>query len=177
MDATNRQILDRFREGESFLNSALGGVNPEFAASKPAPDQWSIVEIVEHLAASEAFLLDRLRHASPSAVSHADPAREARLESLALNRERKIDAPQPVLPTGDCATLAEAVERLRAVRVETIEFVENFSGDLRSSLVEHPLITRPLNCYEMLLLIALHTIRHAAQINAIRQSRSAVPEP
>ncbi len=176
MDAAKQEILNRFNEGESALQTALGGVDSGSATAKPSPDQWSIVEIVEHVAASEAFLLDRLRHAVPSAVSHADPAREARLESLALNRERKIDAPDPVLPIGDCATLAQALHRLRAVRVQTIEFVETFSGDLRSSLVEHPLIARPLNCYEMLLLIALHPIRHAAQINAIRQSRSAKPE-
>ncbi len=176
MNAAKQEIIARFNEGESALNSALAGLDPESSTAKPAPDQWSIVEIVEHLAASEAFLLDRLHHAAPSAVSHADPAREARLEFLALNRERKIDAPQPILPTGACATLAEALDRLRAVRAQTIQLVQNFSGDLRSSLVEHPLITRPLNCYEMLLLIALHTIRHAAQINAIRQSRSAVPE-
>ena len=138
MDAAKQEILNRFNEGESALQTALGGVDPESATAKPSPDQWSIVEIVEHVAASEAFLLDRLRHAVPSAVSHADPAREARLESLALNRERKIDAPEPVLPIGDCATLAQALHRLRAVRVQTIEFVENFSGDLRSSLVEHP---------------------------------------
>ena len=177
MDAAKQEILNRFNEGESALQAALAGVDSESATSKPSPGRWSIVEIVEHLAASEAFLLDRLRQAAPSAVSHADPAREARLESLALNRERKIDAPEPVLPTGACATLAEGLDRLRAVRVQTIQFVENFSGDLRSSLVEHPLIARPLNGYEMLLLMALHPIRHAAQVNAIRQSRSAVPEP
>ncbi len=173
MDAAKHEILDRFNEGQSALQAALAGVDPESATEKPAPDRWSIVEIVEHLAASEAFLLGRLHQAAPSAVSLADPAREARLESLALNRERKIDAPQPVLPTGACATLAEALDRLNAVRAQTIQFVENFSGDLRFSLVEHPLITRPLNCYEMLLLMALHPIRHAAQINAIRQSRRA----
>lgn len=173
MDRAKEQILDRFRQGDSALEAALAGVDPESAASKPAPyrpapGRWSIVEIVEHLAASDSLLLDQLRQGAPSTVSHADPAREARLESLALNRERKIDAPQPVLPTGACATLAQALDQFRAVRAQTIQFVEEFPGDLRSSLVQHPLIARPLNCYEMLLLMALHPIRHAAQINEIR---------
>jgi uncharacterized damage-inducible protein DinB len=176
MDAARQQILDRFREGESALDVALAGLDPESATLKPAPDRWSIVEIVEHLAASEEFLLGRLHQSAPSATSHADPAREARLESLALNRERRIDAPAPVLPTGACATLAQALRRFRAVRAQTIQFVENFSGDLRSSLVEHPLIARPLNCYEMLLLMALHPIRHAAQITELRPSPSPASE-
>ena len=170
MTDQKKQILDRFRQGESALNAALAGLDPNSAAAKPDPARWSILEIVEHLAASEALLLDRLRHFSPTPISHADPAREARLESLALNRERKIDAPEPVHPTGEYGTLAEALDRFRQVRAQTIQFVENFSGDLRSALAQHPLIPRPLNCYEMLLLMALHPIRHAAQIGELRQS-------
>lgn len=177
MDAAKQEIIDRFNVGESALNAALAGVDEETAAAKSAPGQWSVIEIVEHLAASEAFLLGRLRQASATGISHADSAREARLESLALNRERKIDAPEPVLPTGACITLSQALERFHTVRAETLDFVEDFAGDLRASLVQHPLIPRPLNCYEMLLLIALHPIRHAAQINGIRQIQSQTGEP
>ena len=174
MNAAKQEIIARFNEGESALNSALAGLDPESSTAKPAPDQWSIVEIVEHLAASEAFLLDRLQ-AAQRRFSRRSRARSSP-RYLALNRERKIDAPGPVLP----AALAPRSLKLSIVyapfAAQTIQLVQNFSGDLRSSLVEHPLITRPLNCYEMLLLIALHPIRHAAQINAIRQSRSADPE-
>lgn len=170
MDAAKTEILRRLDEGESALNAALAGVDPEIAASKPAPDRWSILEIVEHLAASEEHLLERLCQAWPSTVSTADPAREARLESLALNRERRIDAPEPVLPTGASATLADARGRFHIIRARTLQFVVDFPGDLRSSLVQHPLIPRPLNCYEMLLLMALHPIRHAAQISELRRS-------
>lgn len=169
MDADKRQILDRFQQGEQALATALAGIDPASASAKPDPDRWSILEIVEHLAVSEEHLLDRLRHAWPSPVSTADPAREARLESLALNRERRIDAPEPVLPTGARANLDEALGRFRAVRAQTLQFIRDFPGDLRSTLVQHPLIPRPLNCYEMLLLMALHPIRHAAQITDLRQ--------
>lgn len=176
MDAVKQQILDRFCEGESALNLALAAIDPESAIARPGPERWSIVEIVEHLAASEAFLLDRLHQALPSAISHADPAREARLESLALNRGRRIEAPEQVLPTGACATLAQALDRFNAVRAQTIDFIESFPGDLRSSLAQHPLIPRPLNCYEMLLLMALHPIRHAGQISEISPPPRAIRE-
>lgn len=169
MDEAKREIADRFNVGASALNAALAGIDPGAALVRPGPDRWSVLEIVEHLAASEEFLLGRLRQAKPGPVSHADPAREARLASLALNRERRIDAPEPVLPAGACPTLAHALDRFRAVRAETIQLVESFHGDLRSSLAVHPLISRPLNCYEMLLLMALHPIRHAAQIIELGQ--------
>lgn len=177
MDAAKGEIGERFNEGESALQAALADVDMESACAKPTDGAWSVVEIVEHLAASEAFLLGRLRQATATAVSHADRAREARLESLALNRERRIDAPEPVQPTGSCIRLAQALKQFRAVRAQTLQFVADFPGDLRSSLVQHPLIPRPLNCYEMLLLMALHPIRHAAQIGGIRQIQSESREP
>ena len=169
MDAAKREILGRLEEGESALHAALAGIDPDIASARLHPGRWSICEIVEHLAVSEALLLDRLRQATRSDISHADPIREARLESLALNRERRIEAPEPALPTGSCATLAQALDRFRAVRSATLQFVRDFPSDFRSSLAQHPLIPRPLNCYEMLLLMALHPIRHAAQIAELRQ--------
>lgn len=164
MDPVKLEILTRLNEGEAALGAALAGLDAQSACAAPASGRWSVVEIVEHLAVSEEQLLERLRLAWPSPASTADPAREARLESLALNRERRIDAPEPVVPTGACATLDAALARFRSVRAETVQFIADFPGDLRSSLVQHPLIPRPLNCYEMLLLMALHPIRHAAQI-------------
>ena len=170
MDTAKQEILGRLGEGESALCAALAGIDLEAASAKAAPDHWSILEIVEHLAASEALLLGQLRRATATDISCADPAREARLESLALNRERRIDAPEPVLPQGNCANLAEALERFHAVRMETMQWLQAFEGDLRSWLAVHPLIARPVNCYEMLLLMALHPIRHTAQIREIRRA-------
>lgn len=177
MDPEKRQILHRLEEGDCALRAALAGIDPQSAALRPAPDQWSVIEIVEHLAASEAFLLGRLHQAIATGDSHADPAREARLQSLALNRERRIEAPEEVQPTGGNTSLAQALEYFRSVRAHTLQFVADFPTRLRSSLVQHPLIPRPLNCYEMLLLMALHPIRHAAQITALRQSQSLTREP
>jgi hypothetical protein len=61
------------------------------------------------------------------------------------------------------------VEEFRAARRETIEFVDDFRGDLRWRVAQHPLITRPVNCYEMLILMAMHPRRHALQIAETRR--------
>jgi hypothetical protein len=162
------EILLRLKEGESALFHALDGISATGAAKSPGGGRWSVVDCVEHMAASEAFLLGRLREARPAGESHADPTREAKFTALALNRERRIEAPEPVQPHGNCGSLVEALERFRAVRAETLWFVEEFESDLRWSLAQHPLITRPVNCYEMLLLMAIHPRRHAEQIAEIR---------
>jgi hypothetical protein len=125
---------------------------------------------VEHLALTETALLSRLREARPSASSHEDRAREAKFQDLALNRSRHIEAPEPVVPKSHAEDLAQAVEEFDAARRETVRFVEEFPGDLRWWLTIHPLITRPVNCYEMLLLMAMHPKRHALQIGEARET-------
>jgi hypothetical protein len=53
-----------------------------------------------------------------------------------------------------------------------MQFVEEFSGELRCWLTRHPLIMSPVNCYEMLLPMALHPRRHSLQIVEIREHLS-----
>jgi hypothetical protein len=168
VDTDREEILRRLQSGSDALRDALRGVDESLAGRRPAPESWSVVECVEHMIASEAALLSRLREATPRGESHEDRAREAKLQGLAMNRQRRIEAPDIVLPSGKYESLAKAMEGFESVRRETVRFVEEFSGDFRSWLTMHPLITRPLNCYEMLLLMALHPARHAMQIAEIR---------
>ena len=167
-DTDREEILRRLRAGNDALRDSLNGLDESLAGRRPTPESWSVLECVEHMIASEVLLLSRLREATPRDESHEDRAREAKLEGLATNRLRRIEAPEPVLPQGNYESLEMAMEGFARVRGETERFVEQFNGDLRSWLVIHPLITRPLNCYEMLLLMALHPARHAMQIAEIR---------
>lgn len=177
-DADRQEILRLLQEGADALAEALEGIEESTAALRPRPDSWSVIECVEHLALTEAALLSRLRSAKPSDSSHEDRAREAKFQDLAMNRARRIEAPEVVIPKSTATGLSHAVERFHAARKETLRFVDQFPGDLRSWLTLHPLITRPVNCYEMLLLMAMHPRRHALQIAEAREAgrRQAPPE-
>ena len=168
-DAEKKEIARILEEGFDALNHALRGIEDETAQLRPRPDAWSILECVEHITLTEAALLVRLNQARPADASREDRAREARFQELALNRQRRIEAPGPVVSQGKCGTLAEARSQFQAQRAETLRFMDEFPGDLHSWLTIHPLITRQVNCYEMLLLLALHPRRHAQQIEEIRE--------
>jgi DinB superfamily len=169
IDKERLEILRLLQEGADTLDSVLNGVDDSTARRRHHPGSWSVLECVEHLTLTEAALLARLREAKACDETHEDRAREAKFQDLALNRLRRIDAPEPVLPRGNSKTLAQAVEDFATVRSETVRFVQEFPGELRWWLTTHPLITRPVNCYEMLLLMALHPKRHALQIEQTRE--------
>jgi DinB family protein len=171
-DAEKQEIQRVLGEGMDALDDALRGLDEETARMRPHPESWSVVECVEHLSLAEAGLLSRLREAKPAEGSHEDRAREAKFQELALNRLRRIEAPEPAIPMGEQQTLEHAWAAFKAIRCETLCYVEDFDGNLRAWLTVHPLITRAVNCYEMLLLMALHPRRHAQQIVDIREQLS-----
>jgi hypothetical protein len=166
-------VLQMLQEGMDSLSEALRGIDASLAKRRPQAGSWSVVECVEHLTLTERALLLRLKEARACDESHEDRAREAKFQNLALNRARRIEAPDPVRPGNGSTTLAEAVQEFDAARRETIEFVEDFRGDLRWRVAQHPLITRPVNCYEMLVLMAMHPRRHALQIAETRRTLEA----
>ena len=163
-DAEKKEIERVLREGVDAFANALHGVDEATARLKPQPDCWSVLECVEHLRLVETGLLCRLKEAKPTERSHEDRSREAKFQELAMNRLRRIEAPEVAIPRLEWQTLAQAFEGFNEARGETMRWLHEFEGDLRSWLAIHPLITRPVNCYEMLLLMALHPKRHAAQI-------------
>ncbi len=177
-EADRQEILRLLQDGADALAKALEGIEESTAALRPRPGSWSVVECVEHLALSELALLSRLREATPGDSLHEDRAREAKFQDLAMNRARRIEAPEVVIPKIATTDLGQAVEGFHAARRETVRFVDQFPGDLHSWLTIHPLITRPVNCYEMLVLMAMHPRRHALQIAEARETgrRQARPE-
>jgi hypothetical protein len=64
--------------------------------------------------------------------------------------------------------LREALKGFEASRPWTVEFVNAHEEDLRAKLAAHPLM-RPLNCDEILLLMAVHPARLARKWKRSRQ--------
>ena len=85
------------------------------------------------------------------------------------NRTHKMESPEGARPIGRFATLAEAAEQFRTHVPSVIQFFEQYKEDLRGSEVKHPHPAAGMvSVCEMLVAIAMHAKRHAAQIEEIR---------
>jgi hypothetical protein len=126
-----------------------------------------VLEIVEHLANVEQFLGNALATAHPAAEALLNPERERLIAEQGTSRERRIMAPEQVRPSGRYARLGDALGEYLDAQARTLTFLDGFSGDLRTLIIQHPRLG-PANGYEVVLLLAAHPVRHAAQIREAR---------
>lgn len=154
---------------EIFLNS-FAGVTEEQSRMKPAPDRWSVLDTVEHLTTAETAQFKLISRQCTPRPADA-PNREYAFLEMIPNRTRKMESPEGAKPTGRFATLAEAAEKFKTTRSNVISFLERYTEDLRASEVKHPHPAAGMvSICEMLVAMAMHAKRHAAQIDETRKT-------
>ena len=168
MNETDRLfLLDELRKGRSALLDAVAGVTDAQAAFRPAADRWSILDCVEHVVVAEGFLLGRIEQATPTEIEAAPSELEGVILANGANRSRRFEAPSNARPNERFASLGDAVAAFDSARERTLRYVESYDGDLRAYTTPHP-VRGNVTGYECLLLLVMHPIRHAAQIEEIK---------
>lgn len=154
--------LDRTRTGVVESTKGLSEAQWKF---KPAPDRWSVAEVLEHIVVVEEFLLDNTSKKvmqSPAGKADRDYKSIDKLVLSAIpDRSHKAQAPEPMLPTGRWSP-QETLDRFLKIRGRTVEFLES-TPDLRDHVTDSPL-GQPLDAYQWLLFISAHSERHTKQI-------------
>ena len=158
------QVLEN---GRSAFNAVAGGVSEAQAERNPAEGRWSVLQCVEHVTIVEERFLGFLESAGRLESPAVDGSKEARLYEQVTNRSGRAEAPDVVRPTGRFASLADALAGFNAVRARTILFAAERTAELPALACEHRRFG-PVNGREMLMIIAGHAVRHAAQIGEVR---------
>lgn len=146
-----------------------------------APEQWSIAEIVEHVAIVEghiAKLAGMMLHQAASAGAPPAPHRDGRITPISIEEEiaqslrEKYEAPATARPRGGVAiadSLAR-IERAREIFSELRPRIEAIDG--ASVSYPHP-IFGPFNLYQWLVMVGVHKDRHRRQIEAVKETTKA----
>lgn len=166
------EILNCLETELAGLRAAVESVPPERRQERPAPDRWSVAEVLEHLAAVEQVVL-KVCTRQLAAAREAGLASEIETTSIldmlpperVANRERRLKSPENLRPTGTDA--ATAWSQIEATRVQFTELVKSCDGFAIGRIAfPHPAFGE-LNMYQWLLFAAGHHARHAAQIREI----------
>lgn len=162
---------NRLSTSYQFLLDTVAGLTPEQWNFKPAPDQWSIAECVEHLAISETAGLARYQRmlAAPAAPGKNSALTDEQIAGKVVDRTQKFNAPEMIAPSHRWSDPLEAIQQLKESRNQSIAQIRAAGDDLRSYFSTHPAFG-DLDALQWMVLRAGHTERHTAQIKAIQAS-------
>jgi hypothetical protein len=165
-------ILKRLDESLAVLEKSLAGLAENDWHKKPAPDRWSVGEIVHHLVLVEVqrlqYLKELLTGRRESAAPRTEPIREI---ASYRRKEQRVQAKEDMQPTPGIPPKV-LLTGFRRGRAETRAFAS--TADL-AKLQNVWLMTKSfgaLNGAEYLEFLAAHTERHADQIQNARKDIS-----
>ena len=172
MHPRTQEILDCLEREMQGLRAAVDAVPAERRNERPAPDRWSVAEVLEHLAMVETSVLKACSRQLAAAREAGLPPESETSSIISLlppqtvaNRDVLIAAPERLRPTGIDASHAWA--QIESTRSRLKDFVRSGDGlALGQVSFPHPALGR-LNLYQWLLFAAGHHTRHAAQIRDI----------
>jgi hypothetical protein len=162
------QYLESTKKGVLDATKGLSDAQWNF---KPAPDRWSVAQVMEHLAAAEDMLRgmtqEQVMKTPVVPVRDVEETKKADEGVLAMvpDRSHKAQAPEPLQPTNRFGSPSAAQKHFVESRSVTEEYLKNATG-LRAHLSDSPL--GKLDGYEWVLLIAAHSERHTKQMLEVK---------
>ncbi len=171
MDVRKRQfVLERLASSEARLLGLVEGLSPAQWGFQEAAERWSTAEIVEHLVVFEGFITDAVTNALKGPAEFEKMslagAKEPLVLGLAESRGTKLKAREATRPVGRWMDGAELMAEFRKARARTIAFAAETECDLRGHFFPH-IAFGDLDCYQWLVVLSQHTLRHCLQIEEI----------
>jgi uncharacterized damage-inducible protein DinB len=155
---------------EAGVIDAAKGLSAAQLNFKPAPDRWSVAEVLEHIAAAEDMLMgmvhEQVMKAPATPVAEDAKATDAFVLTALPDRSHKLQAPEPLKPTNRFGSPEGSIKHFEASRAATIAFL-NGSKDLREHATDSPL-GKKLDGYQWILFVAAHSERHTKQMLEVK---------
>lgn len=160
------QYLETTRKNVLEATKGLSDAQWSF---KPAPDRWSVAQVMEHIAAAEDLLLDTTKEKVMTSPA-GEPGRDFKKTDEAVlmvvpDRSHKTQTSEPLMPSNRFGSPEGSVKHFLESRATTELFLRSTSG-LRDHVMDSPV--GKLDGYEFVLFIAAHTERHTKQINEVK---------
>lgn len=178
MHAHLTTVFSMLDESLAAVQASAASVPLALRGRRPAPERWSVAEVLEHLALVDRLFTERIggRIAAATRGLAAEAAQRTPLPphiaAMMANREKTRNAPEQVIPTGHVDADA-ALAVLRQAHAGFRAALMDASGLALSDVTyDHPFFGT-LNAYQWAELMAGHERRHAEQIAEIREQLRA----
>lgn len=172
MNDSERQVVkDGLAASRERVLGVTAGLSEEQWTFRPGADRWSIAECLEHVIRVESRMLGvieaKVRDNAPGEPSAEIRAKDGPVFAAVPDRSQRRQAPEPVRPTGQWTDPRKLAAEFEATRARTAAFAAETPADLRRYFHTHGGFG-DLDCYQWLVLLGLHSERHARQMEEIK---------
>jgi hypothetical protein len=164
-DLERQRLVAHLDMTAQWLSDEVATLSPAQLAFKPAPDAWSITQVVDHLALVGPIYWQDLQKAV-----QAPPSKAVRLGTDAdilwygIDRTHREKAIPGEIPNGDVQDVRQGLEAIRKQHAQLRDYIKTTTDDLRSHIVPR----QGSDAYQWALLISTHEQRHILQIREIK---------
>lgn len=149
----------------SWLPDEVSHLSPAQLDYRPAPDKWTIAEVVQHLVIAEPnywkLLNDGVQRA-PDVLK--DKASDADVLWYGIDRTRHEKTPARQDPRGKPVNIKDALATYGRLHATMLQYGATTNDDLRA----HTVPEWGVDAYQCLLEISTHEQRHILQIREIK---------
>jgi hypothetical protein len=179
MQARCAELLDYLDVERRHLIDVACTLAPERWGDRPAPDRWSVSEILWHLWKVERKVARLIVKRTDEARSSGHPLESDGSSVLGMldpmdasNRSRRLNAPLQVTPT-EAPDQTLALQQLTESRTMMREAIASADG-LALATIKHPHpVFGDLDLYQWILFVGHHERRHAEQIAEVAAAVTA----
>ena len=167
-----KYLVDYIQKSGDNLHKAVKDLNDEQWRFKPAPDKWSVAEVVEHIAKTEDFFHQLVtenvlaKEATPE-KKKATRADDEKIIAGVTDRSKPAQAPDLLRPTGEWTNKAEAMKAYEAAHAKLLELAKTTDKDLRAYFTPFGPMG-DTDAYQILIYNSGHTARHTKQIEEVK---------
>ena len=165
-----QRLLAHLDMTASWFVDEVAHLSPKQLEFRPAPDSWTILQVIEHVVMVGPIYWDDLQRAlaskpAPGASTNTDVSLLwYGIDRTPAVRERAIPTEVPV---GRLKDLKSGIDGYRKNHERLVDFVKTTKLDLRSFIVAR----QGCDAYQWALLISTHEQRHILQIREIKADR------
>ena len=168
-DGDRQRLLAHLDMTEAWLASELAGLSPDQLKFQVAPDSWTIMQVVEHLAIAEPQYWQRVQDSMKLPPSERKPeATDAGILWYGIDRTNRARTGEARVPTGQFKSIDESLTTFRRLRSTIRQYAATTQEDPRSRM----LLEGNMDVYQWLLMISAHSQRHILQIREIKSHAS-----
>jgi hypothetical protein len=170
-DQERKVASDLLLQTEAGVINSIAGLSEAQLNFKPAPDKWSVLDCVKHIAVTEGALWQMTNGAITAAANpekRADvKATDEQVVQMIESREKKVKTAPTMEPQNTpYKSLHEALESFVKDRSKLVNYIKSTDADLRNHVVTMPFAS--FDSYQMILFIASHSYRHTQQIEEVK---------